>query len=115
MERTHQIHVDIAVVLIARLQTPRDAARTHLAFLSVSPPPPHRAPRGREREEFTFFSRFGSTASWKDVEPSKDRGTKGGEDHVGFVRDELVLDRKRDFLGCVERLRGRNGGQSIKS
>ena len=34
-----------------------------------------------------------------NVEPWKARKPKGGEDHVGLVRDELALDRKRDFLG----------------
>ena len=50
-----------------------------------------------------------------NVEPSKGRGTKGGEDHVGFVRDELVLGCKRDFLRCVGRSSGRNGGRSMGS
>ena len=40
-------------------------------------------------------------SSRMNVEPSKARKTKGGENHVGFVRDVLTLGRKPDFLGCV--------------
>jgi hypothetical protein len=38
---------------------------------------------------------------------------RGGEDLVGFVRDELALDLKRDFLGYVKRSSGRNRGRSM--
>ena len=53
--------------------------------------------------------------SQKNVEPSKDQKLKGGEDRVGFARDESALDRKRDFLGCVEKSSWRNGGRSMES
>ena len=42
----------------------------------------------------------------------KTESLRGGEDHVGFARDESALDRKLDFLGCVERS---SGGQSTGS
>ena len=62
-----------------------------------------------------LFPGSAQQSSWKNVELSKDRKTKGREDHLGFGGDESALDRKRDFLGCVERSSGRDGGRSMGS
>ena len=51
----------------------------------------------------------------KDIEPSKARKSKGGKDHVGLVRNELALDRKREFLSCMGRSSGCNGRRSMES
>ncbi|KIJ98054.1 hypothetical protein K443DRAFT_221344 [Laccaria amethystina LaAM-08-1] len=51
--------------------------------------------------------------SGENVEPSKDRKTKEGwKERCWKVRDESALDRKRDFLSCVERS---SGGRSMGS
>ena len=57
-------------------------------------------------EDPTFVSGFGSTTlSNRTFNPQKTERRRGEEDFVEIVHDELALDRKRDFLGFVERER----------
>jgi len=107
----HQIQSISPLYLSPGCERHETQLELHWALSSISSPPPHRAPRGREREESTFVSRFGSTAlSEGCLNPRKTERLRDGEDHVGFVRDESALDRKRDFLGSVERS---SGGRSM--
>ena len=57
----------------------------------------------------SLFPGSAQQPSQKNVESSKDQSLRGGEDRVGFVRNESAPDRKRDFLGCGERSSGRSG------
>ena len=110
LERTHQIHVDIAIVSPGseRHKTQLELIQPHHEFLLLRLIKHQEAVNAKSRR---LFPGSAQQPSRMNVEPSKGRKTNCEEDHVGFSRDESALDRKRDFLGCVERSRGRNGGR----